>query len=86
MCVYCSIEIFSSENSPKKLENNETLNSDSSDFLMQSKYKIEMKLEPVSLQLEHIATNQRRNHHSNHLDGGMVGGMVVTTSVCSDML
>ena len=72
MCVYCSIEIFSSENSPKKLENNETLISNSSDLLMQSKYKMEMVLEPASLQLEHIATNQRRNHHSTHLDGGMV--------------
>ena len=39
---------------------------------------IEMGLKPVPLQLEHIATNRSRNHQ--------VDGMVVATSVCSDML
>ena len=29
---------------------------------------MEMRLEPVPLQLEHVATNQSRNHHSTHLD------------------
>ena len=43
---------------------------------------IEMGLKPVPLQLDHVATNRSRNHHSTHL----MGVMVVATSVCSDML
>ena len=29
---------------------------------------MEMGLEPVPLQLEHVATNRSRNHHSTYLD------------------
>ena len=35
---------------------------------------IEMRLEPVPLQLEHFATNRSRNHHSTHLGQNSVAG------------
>ena len=44
--------------------------------------KLEMRLEPEPLQLEDFATNRSRNHHSTH----QMGGMVVATSVCGEML
>ena len=42
-----------------------------------------MGLEPLPRQLEHVATNRSRNHHSNHL-GPWMDGMVVATSGCSE--
>ena len=35
---------------------------------------IEMGLEPAALQLEHVATNRSRNHHSTHLGQNNVAG------------
>ena len=32
-------------------------------------FRLEMRLEPVPLQLEHVATNQSCNHHSIYLEG-----------------
>ena len=36
-------------------------------LLLQLESSTEMELEPVPLQLEHVATNRSRNHHSTHL-------------------
>ena len=50
-------------------------------FIESNSYRValtismEMGLEPVPLQLEHVATNRSRNHHSTHLgQDGWNGG------------
>ena len=38
-----------------------------SDYITGLKIRLESGLEPVPLQLEHVATNRSRNQHSTHL-------------------